>query len=279
MFSTVVLPLDEAPEGHRAIAPGAAVADRFATTVQVVNAIGELLGPHAADTAEVLGRALDERDVAGTVDVLADDDLAGVITRWVATQPEPLVAMATTSGGRARDVLLGSTAERLVHTLAAPILLVGPEADPDASVTDRPVVIAIGADSPKPESISLVRAWAEAMAATPWVVTVVDTSRPDNDRSGAAGAVNRYAEAFGPGFQWDVLHGDDAAVSVADFAERMDAGSIITTTHGRVGFERLVAGSTSFALAHRALCPVLVHQPFTVLAHEVHGPTGSNGGP
>jgi nucleotide-binding universal stress UspA family protein len=43
------------------------------------------------------------------------------------------------------------------------------------------------------------------------------------------------------------------------------------TAHGRVGFERLVAGSTSFALAHQAACPVLVHQPFTVVAHEATG--------
>jgi nucleotide-binding universal stress UspA family protein len=278
MFSTVVLPLDDAPEGQRAVPPGAAVADRCSSTVQVVSAIPELLGPHAPATAERLGRLLDERDLAGTVDVLADDDVAAVITRWVAGQPQPLVAMATTSGGRARDVLLGSTAERLVHQLAAPILLVGPEVQADRPIADRPVLIAVGDETPKPESVELVRAWAGQMSTTPWVVTVVEPSTADDDRSGASGAVNRYASTFGDEFQWDVLHGDNAAAAIADYAERLDAGSIIATTHGRVGFERLLSGSTSFALAHQAPCPVLVHQPFTVLVHEVRGQVPSTGG-
>lgn len=273
MFTTVVLPLDDAPEGHRAIAPGGLVADRFAATVQVVNAIPELLGPHAGVTAATLCRALEARGVAGTVDVLADDDLAGVITRWVAAQPDPLVAMATTSGGRARDVLLGSTAERLVHQLAAPILLVGPNAGSEPALDHRPVVIAVGADAPRPETIAMVRAWSEKMAAVPWVVTVIDPSIGDDDRSGASGAVTRHAEAFGDDVQWDVLHGGDPAAAIAQFAARMGAGSIITTTHGRVGFQRLVAGSTSFAVAHQAQCPVLLHQPFTVMAHEEQGLT------
>jgi nucleotide-binding universal stress UspA family protein len=273
MFSTVVLPLDDAPEGHRAITPGAFVAGRFDATVQVINAIPELLGPHAPATAATLCRALDERDVAATVDVLADDDLAGVITRWVATQPDALVAMATTSGGRVRDVVLGSTAERLVHQLAAPILLVGPAVRSEHPLDERPAVIAIGDGNPKPETIAIVRAWSDKMAAVPWVVTVVDPSTGDDDRSGASGAVTRHAAAFGDDVQWDVLHGDDPAAAVAQFADRMGAGSIITTTHGRVGFERLVTGSTSFAIAHQAHCPVLVHQPFTVAAHEEPGLT------
>ena len=268
MFSTVVLPLDDASEGHRAILPGASVADRVGAELGVVHAIPPLLGPHAPATAASLSRALAVREAAGTVDVLADDDLVGVITRWVATRPAPLVTMATTSGGRARDVFVGSVAERLVHQLAAPILLVGPDVRVEAPLHDRPVVIAVGAEHAKPETIAMVRAWADTMAAVPWVVTVVDPEAGDDDRSGASGAVARQAEAMGDDVQWDVLHDDDPAAAIAQFADRIDAGSVIATTHGRVGFERLVTGSTSFAVAHQARCPVLVHQPFTVIAHE-----------
>lgn len=277
MFSTVVLPLDDAPEGQRAIAPGAVLADRLDASVQVVNAIPRLFGPHAPATAATLRQALEERQVAGSVDILADDDQSGVLTRWVALQVEPVVVMATTSGGRARDVFLGSTAERLVHQVAAPILLVGPGVRAEPGLDEGPVVIAVGDGEPKPDTIALVRAWADHLGATPWVVTVVGPETADDDRSGASGAVTRYAASFGDDVQWDVLHGDDPAASVAQFADRIDAGSIIATTHGRVGFERLVTGSTSFAIAHQARCPVLVHQPFTVAAHEESDPTTSSG--
>ena len=268
VFSTVILPLDDSPEGHRAIRPAAVVAERFDATIQVVNAIPDMLGPHAPATAATLGEALGRRGALGTVDVLAGEDVPGVVTRWVSTQDEPLVVMATSSGGRARDVVVGSTAERLVHQLAAPILLVGPEVDEEGPIFGGPVVIAVGTEALQPETIALVRAWVDAVDAVAWVVTVVDPSAIDDGSSGPSSTVERHAEILGGDLQWEVLHGDDPAVAVVAFAARMDAGSIITTTHGRVGFERLVAGSTAFAIAHQARCPVLVHQPFTVVAHQ-----------
>ena len=273
MFSTVVLPLDDSPEGHRAIRPAAVVADRFGADIQVINAIPNLLGPTAPATAAALKQALEERGVTGAVDVLADEDVPGVVARWVSTQDEPLAAMATTSGGRARDVVVGSTAERLVHQLAAPILLVGPEVDEGGPIFGGPVVIAVGTEALRPETVALVRAWVDAVDAVAWVVTVVDPSTTDDGGSGPSSTVERHAEVLGRDMQWEVLHGDDPATKLASFAEQMEAGSIITTTHGRVGFERLVTGSTSFAIAHQARCPVLVHQPFAVVAHEEAWPS------
>jgi nucleotide-binding universal stress UspA family protein len=277
MFSTVVLPLDDAPEGHRAITPGALVADRLDASVQIINAIPRLFAPHAPARAATLRETLEERHVVGSVDILADDDQNGVITRWVAIQADPLVVMATTSGGRARDVFLGSTAEHLVHQVAAPILLVGAGVRAQPALDEGPVVIAVGDGEPKADTIALAREWSDHLGATPWVVTVIGPETADDDQSGASGAVTRYAAAFGDDVQWDVLHDDDPAASIAQFADRIGAGSIITTTHGRVGFERLVTGSTSFAIAHQARCPVLVHQPFTVAAHEDSDPAAPSG--
>jgi nucleotide-binding universal stress UspA family protein len=265
MFSTVVLPLDESEQGHRAIEPAGVTAQELGADLEVIHAVPPLLAPHAPATGEKFREALASRDVSASVDILADEDGVGLITRWVAARPSPLVVMATVSGGTGRDVLLGSTAERLVHQLAAPILLVGPDVVEQSLSRGKPIIIAIGGEDLTDESCELVRGWSTLWEATPWVVTVTPAMTQD-DGPGAS-AVTRVAKSIGSTAQWEVLHGDDPAAAIATFARQLEAGSIVATTHGREGMDRLVAGSTSFAVTHQAPCPVLVHQPFNVVFH------------
>jgi nucleotide-binding universal stress UspA family protein len=61
---------------------------------------------------------------------------------------------------------------------------------------------------------------------------------------------------------YDVLHGDDPAESIADYVEHNPkVGMIALATRGLAGRARLTGGSTAFELAHRATVPVLMLHP------------------
>ena len=56
--------------------------------------------------------------------------------------------------------------------------------------------------------------------------------------------------------QYDVLHGENPADSILDFAS--PDGVVVMTTHGRSGLARLFAGSTATSVVARSAHPVFV---------------------
>jgi nucleotide-binding universal stress UspA family protein len=63
----------------------------------------------------------------------------------------------------------------------------------------------------------------------------------------------------GPG--WEVVHSDDPAGALADFANPRQASALVLSTHGRSGLRAEVLGSTCLATVARAGAPVLVLPP------------------
>lgn len=268
-FSTVILPLDRAPEGHRAVGPARAVAEALGASVRAVHVLPAVIGPRAPIVAAELQSALDDVELAATVDILVGEDQALEIARLAATSADSLVVMATSSGGRARAAMRGSTAEAVVHLMSGPVMLVGPEAGEATEIRGRPVVIPVDGEEPEPATVALARAWCESLAATPVVVGVVHADGHDEALDEAS--LVRVATRFGPGVTYELLTGPEVADAVAEAATRHGAGSIVLATHARAGFQRLVGGSAAFAIAHGAPCPVVVHQPVHVLFHLEEG--------
>lgn len=54
------------------------------------------------------------------------------------------------------------------------------------------------------------------------------------------------------------LHGHDAAKVIVNYAETENCDLIVTGSNGRVGIPRLVIGSVSSSIIHKAHCPVTV---------------------
>lgn len=65
----------------------------------------------------------------------------------------------------------------------------------------------------------------------------------------------------GGGVNWDVLHGDQAADPIVDYAAHLPASLIAMATHGRSGIARFALGSVAASIVHAAPCPVLVVRP------------------
>jgi len=85
-------------------------------------------------------------------------------------------------------------------------------------------------------------------------------------------SMQRFAETeVGTGIpmQFEIGEGD-AASEILDRAASMPSDLIVMGTHGRSGFERLVLGSVTERVIHKAKCPVLTVPPIVdVVARPV----------
>jgi nucleotide-binding universal stress UspA family protein len=66
--------------------------------------------------------------------------------------------------------------------------------------------------------------------------------------------------------EFEELHDGHPAVSVPEFAERMDASLIVASSHGRSGLSRLTVGSVTSGFVRHATCPVMIVR----LPHPTH---------
>ena len=70
---------------------------------------------------------------------------------------------------------------------------------------------------------------------------------------------SRIRKSHGIDAEFDVLHGDDPATAIVDFAG--DDGTVVMSTHGRSGISRLFAGSVTTKVVADSKRAVLVWRP------------------
>ena len=83
------------------------------------------------------------------------------------------------------------------------------------------------------------------------MVDVLETAYP-------ARLARRLGDASGSEAQYEALHGQDVAETVARFADDQQASMVVAATQGRTGLDRLVLGSTAAGFVRHAPCPVLL---------------------
>ena len=94
---------------------------------------------------------------------------------------------------------------------------------------------------------------------TLWLVTVVDPSGASTELDAARlHRAARELEDRGVRVNGNMLHGYDATDAIIDFVATRSSPLLAMTTHGRTGLERMLAGSVTVSVVHRAPCPVLV---------------------
>lgn len=259
--TTVVVPLDGSSASARSLQPAKAIARAFDADLSLVSVVM----PSFVST--VTDRIRGQAAQAGVLEPAITLDISSMAPadRLLATlddDPGVLLCLATT--GRSRfGQLLGSVAEALLRARTGPFVLIGPECRPDAFGSGGPLIVPIDGSETADSVFDLVGMWAERVAMTPLVVTVIDPGDfvPGGTRAaGEAHSIRRRAERL-PGADWEVLHHTKPAVAIADHAVEVGASMIAVATHGRTGLPRVVLGSVAMEIAHRAPCPVLVHRP------------------
>ena len=99
-----------------------------------------------------------------------------------------------------------------------------------------------------------------------WLAQMIESSsgRPTEPDVREDNYVRRVAAELadqGVKTEWDVLHGQDAARAIVDYATAQDSSMLSLSTHGRTGWARLAIGSTAARLVHDSPCPVLIVGP------------------
>lgn len=191
-----------------------------------------------------------------TVQVVVEDDPGDAIAE-AATRG--MVCMATSAKLLPHDGHFGSYAEHALRHATHPVMLVGPTAEPTLDVS-RAVVPVDGSELSE-RAVPLAADLAESIGAQLWVVTVVNSEQMAAAQAAGveieSGYVRRLARPYGG--QWEVLHGDDPAEQILDFAGPTSV--IAMSSHGRSGLLRLVSGSVTMAVVAGAGAPVVVVPP------------------
>lgn len=188
-----------------------------------------------------------------------------------------LVVVGTRGRGGFADRLLGTVSSALpAHAHCPTVVVPLREADVDGSTPVKPVRrIVVGVDGSPASEIALRRAMAEAaawkaeltaVAGVPvgsnvgilaWLPAAVDHQAILNDVKEGLDVVVDQALTDHPGLEVKrhVLDGTGQEL-LTEFSSAVDL--IVVGSRGRGGFAGLLLGSTSQAVLHHAVCPVMV---------------------
>lgn len=268
MVTKVVVPLDGSQLAARSLVPARTLAERTGACLLLMTTHwdGEVDEPrdHLEKQAADLGFERVETKVVR-------DRLAGAAILAEANERGAVVCMATHGRGGLGRTVLGSVAEEVLRHSTRPLLLVGPALEPGAWqfqhwFVDTGLLVAIDGSRASEAIVPVAAEWCSVLGLQPWVVQVAPDPDPglEAERGIETGGVRRAAESLafaGLDPQWEVLHGDDVATSLLDFATHLPAALIAMTTHGRGGVARVALGSVAMRIVHHSRCPVLVLQP------------------
>jgi nucleotide-binding universal stress UspA family protein len=259
----VLVPLDGLPEAESALDTAAAVAERFDAPLA-------LFCWHWGIGAEWTGRKylealrtrrqLDCELEAGWADA---ERAAGPLLQEAHRVPGTLVCMASHGRSGIGALANGSTTEDLIRQ-REPLLLVGPHMSPTVPRLDRPVMVTVDGSPMSESALPIASAWARRLEVPLEVVSWVEPSlveegHPWREDVVEAGYVERVAQRV-DATMWETVHGTRPANALADYAAG-HASMIVTSTHGRSGLARVVAGSVAIRIVRHAPCPVLLVRP------------------
>jgi nucleotide-binding universal stress UspA family protein len=266
MYQRIVVPVDGSSAAWRAVAPALELASRWDCPLCVVSVLRHdfEIGPATNDIDSLLGAAgwhdrAEVRVIAG-----AESPIADHVSAVLEEEPGSLVVMSSTGRGRSAT-LIGSVAESILRQTTGPALVYGPASEPRAP-TDRPIVVAITGSHTSEAALGPAGAWAIALHATPWVVTVGDPRTPmppDAAEWGlASSTAEDLAEMIGRDVEFETLRADKPVPALVEFVESLGAGMLVEATHARTGWRRFIEGSVAMRSVRKAPCPVLVIRGF-----------------
>jgi nucleotide-binding universal stress UspA family protein len=269
MAKTIIVPLDGSEFAERALVPAAALAKRTGAHVIVMTS---RIGGVVNDPERYLADAAAEAGISGAdVVAISSRSFARGLNAITADVADPLVCMSTHGHSGLVEEMLGSMAEAVIRTIGVPLLLVGPNVEAALATRFDNLVVCTDGTPASRAIVPEVSIWMRQLRLRAWVVQVLDPEARRTVEEGGedpvieVAAVHALAESLlhrdSAGVNWEVLHRDDAADAIVDYARGVPASLIAMATHGRTGLARLALGSVTVAVVHDAPCPVLVVRP------------------
>jgi len=260
----LIVPLDGSEASVRSVPVAGRLATRLGLGLRLFSAGAHEAASWMQDVAE---RHLPGRDVA--VDIAPAETPVDAIV--AAAGDDRLVCMSTAAALRPHRGHVGSVAEGVVRQLGRPVFLVGPQMEPHPGANTQRVIVPVDGSELSEASLDVGGDLARALEVPVWIITSVGHKKETAARSGMHGdftaaesghvwnLANDLKKQFGVDAQYEVLHGDDPAKAIVDFAG--DDGTIVMTTHGRSGLSRIFGGSISTAVVAHSPRAVMVWRP------------------
>jgi nucleotide-binding universal stress UspA family protein len=306
MYHRIIVPLDGTPFGEYAIPYAAHLAQRTGAVLEVCHVhVHQDRNPDlAALTPYQYEHCIEaeyefDAERAGlelnTLDQLAERIRARfpitVSTRMLGGHVEAallqetesaladLVVMATHARAGFARVRLGSVADRLVHRLSRPILLVQPgdALEPPAEIGFRRVLITLDGSPFSEQVLEQVTPLLVATGARPWLLHVVspllgpvrrggeqDDTRVIHRREDAIAYLMTQAQPLAEQGLHPEIHAvvdRSPAAAILNAASYDDVDLICMATHGRGGLTRLVMGSIADQVLRNCRKPILLFRP------------------
>jgi nucleotide-binding universal stress UspA family protein len=271
MVQRLIVPVDGSDAAWKAVDTALSLARKTDSSVHIVEVVFA-----RADTANAQIRleegisAIDASDLEVDVEVLlSDETVASAIDAAVIARPGSTVVMSSHGRGRSA-ALVGSIAEDVLQRTFGPIILVGPHVVVDDF--SGPIIVTVDGSDESEAALPLAAAWGIELGVSPWVVNVIPPTVNTDSRSDiidtmyTARLAHELSAQSGHRVEFEELHDGHPAVSVPEFAERMDASLIVASSHGRSGLSRLTIGSVTSGFVRHATCPVMIVR----LPHPTH---------
>ncbi len=161
------------------------------------------------------------------------------------------------------DRFLGSTADRVVRYSDVPSLMVRR----GQGLNARRIVLAVDGTRAAAAGWTEAVAWADALdeqSKTSELHIIISASDWTDRWAGSeliAGAIHdarEYLTSRRISIVGEVLKGDDAALDIACYLDRVDADLLVVATSGHTAFDRLISGSVTAELGSKISCAMLM---------------------
>jgi len=271
MSKQLIVPIDHSQDSWRAFEVALALADRSDRGVHLVHvAPGPLDGQQAEVEIDLELQRRGPFDVEVTVEVrLSIDTVASELEAALQLQPDAITVMASHGKGRSAAII-GSVTEDMLQRTFGPIVLVGPNVEPNDFT--GPVIVTVDGSEESEAALPLAGVWATKLMTTPWIINVADprAAGPGDadvlETAYLARLTKRLGAASDRAVQFDELHDRHPDRAIAEYAAAHDASLVVVSSHGRSGLSRLAVGSIAASVVRRATCPVVVIR----LPHPAH---------
>lgn len=301
---TVLVPLDGSPDAEAALLHAVRVAQASGWAITLVRVVQNptiyagQAGPYtleidplpfweeevrvARSYLDRTAAALRERGLTVLEQVL-DGDPATALLAWVGENPSiAMVVMSTHGYSGFRRLVLGSVAEKVLHTTPVPLLLVRSQrTSPHADVAYQTLLVPLDGSASAEQALPIARQLAGSTGATVALLHVMPTP---NDvilaRQGYGGewdaerlaAQQAKAEAYlqaaaSAAFPTDIpvktlVRDGHAGDQIVLAAEEIGADLVVMATHGQTGLRRFWLGSmATYTVRHSAIPVLLVREP------------------
>ncbi len=265
MVQHLIVPIDDSPESWTAFDVALALSARVTADILVVQIESDPM--HTQQSSERLRDGVGRRaphDVSISTEIrLSVRPIGEELADVAATKPGAMIVMASHGRGRSAAIV-GSVAEDMLRRCPNPTMLVGPSVQPDAF--RGPIVATVDGSDESELVLPIAAQWAGTLGSHAWIITVASPSTNERSAMGTDIGSSSYLAQLAKGLrqesgvevEYDELHGERPATSIAEYCTRHDASLIVASSHGRSGMSRLTLGSVVSGIVRHATCPVMV---------------------